>query len=364
MKNQEISSINHLKKYLNNTTQVVNLPETKGTISPKLAEAFTDKVHGSFGEFALVNVSDLKQFPGNRVPTKAKLEKYIKDNDGINLHLLGVIQVGRLNGELYIYDGGHRYAMLTHFAPGMTQVPCYIIDVQNMEELHKLFYKMNGFSSSSVNAEQRFINQIKGRESGFEKEIRILEKTSVVVYESPTNYVMESKKRSALPPQFQIKAGPLTDMAKAGDTKSAVWAINTYNAVFGQTRKDVNAPPSMMNGQIVKALQLIYQTYKEWDKDYDFGPFVKWFTGTVSFTPRPTKFQYTEQYPHERMEKRHTGTAVGLVEAFNSWAPASSRLPLYKIECEYFDHMWRRQANESGIEYADIKAAFIHKRTK
>lgn len=361
----DTSDIQILKDHLKTTTQV-NLPPTKGDISPKFVEAFSGKVKNALGEFKLIHYSQLKSFSGQRLPKAEKIKDMIQRSGGVDLHLVKPLSVAPCPEEddMYgFYDGGHTFVLFRYFAPHIEYLPCFVIHPEDDKEVHSLFAKMNNHSASMANAEQCLINEIKGGDLGLEDIITILTQSGVVVWEHDQNFVMGDDDPNVIP-QFQIKRGPLQDMEH--DVPNAVWALDVYQQVFGQTRNDPTASPSMISSQVVRALQLIKQTYDEWNPNYDYTALINWFTIAVSTFPSAKKFQYTLEHPHERMEKRYTGTALGLIQDFNKTAAPKFRVPAYLIECKYLEHTWRRIAKESkgALAYEDLRNAFIAKQKR
>lgn len=282
-------------------------------------------------------------FPDNRDPKGTDLADYIKKSDGFHWGLYGSPLVAELpSGERVIYDGGHRVAMLQSFYPEITEFPCTVIQVSSMEEVNRLFYKINGFSSKNVTSELRFINQIKGQENmpHHDKMITVLEKTGLVVAENEDNFVPVKNKNF----RFKMNVGPLQKMVyDARNVDNAIWALNLYKKAWDYDTTKV------VTGQIAEGLwqlKCTYSDYKHWDL------FENWLVGAVSFNSSKRDWLFTERYPHDRMEKRFLGTALGIMEMFiaNTNKKSPGKTPkLALIESLYKEHVEKRSKKLSKV---------------
>jgi len=263
-------------------------------------------------------------FNGNRTPKAHDLTKRLQKNGGFHWGLFGSPLVARLpDGTLEIYDGGHRVAMLEQLFPERETFPGTIIDVKDKAEISRLFHRVNGSAASFVNAEQRFINEVKGEEKGISHYTDVLSKAGVVVMDSETNFVPTN----ATSLKWKTKIAPVKEMTDR-NKDDAVWALSLFVSAWDK----YSGPDSTVTGQIVKALHLIKEVYANHFSDEKMlTHFENWFVNTVSFDPRIGSWLFQE-FKHDRMEKRHYGTAYGIMQKYCSYArnTISNRSP--KVE--------------------------------
>ena len=263
-------------------------------------------------------------FNGNRTPKAHDLTKRLQKNGGFHWGLFGSPLVARLpDGTLEIYDGGHRVAMLEQLFPERETFPGTIIDVKDKAEISRLFHRVNGSAASFVNAEQRFINEVKGEEEGISQYTDVLSESGVAVMDSETNFVPTN-----LPSlKWKTKIAPVKEMTDR-NKDDAVWALSLFVSAWDK----YSGPDSTVTGQIVKALHFIKEVYANHFSDEKMlTHFENWFVNTVSFDPRIGSWLFQE-FKHDRMEKRHYGTAYGIMQKYCSYArnTISNRSP--KVE--------------------------------
>lgn len=253
-------------------------------------------------------------FKGNRKPKANVLSKYLKAMNGFHWGLFGAPLVARLpNGEMEIYDGGHRVAMLQMVDPDRQTFPGYVVPVADRAEISRLFHRINGSAASFVSAETRFINEVLGEETGTDPYLDVLNRAEIVVYESEDNFVPAN-----VNPMWRLNVTPLKDITDL-DPDYAVWAINLYKKAWGQHTNGSEIGISI-TGQIVKALHLLRNTYEnDFAKSKVLSAFEKWFVDSVLVLPAKEAWIFNTEYKHDRMELRHYGTALGIMQRFCAW---------------------------------------------
>jgi len=285
---------------------------------------------------------ETENFNGNRRPRANDISKYLKDQGGFHWGLYGSPLVARVKseqGKLYVYDGGHRKAMYEVRFPEATTFPATVIDVENMEEVSRLFHRINGSASKNVNNETRFINQVLGKEDVIKKQLRLLEKTGVVVMESEDNYVPHTN----LNPNWKIKARALEDLCRMGENY-AIMGLDLYKKSFF-SRNNIDE----VTGQIAKALAHIFKVEQDYFSTVGYDLFCEWFTSAVKFNPAKNDWLFKTEYPHDRMELRYTGTAFGIWQKFCSYARnnySGAKVPLINdsnVANTYYEYSEKQQ---------------------
>ncbi len=329
-------------------------------IPQKFLNEYRGKVFGNSPEDTRTQcVGDLTfEFQGRR-PKPSKVKSLLKKEGGINLTMLGSIQLANIEDreeELSdIWNGLHR-AMMTCIVQGPdAEVPVDVTKFANGKEVHSIFWKSQGSRATNTTKEQNFISQIKSTlpEAETESVFNLLSNTNdVVIFEDAEIY--EPVKNSIA---WQVKVAPCVDMLK--DTKgihgNILLAFEIYKSTFTHSYGAKPKTPKMMNSQVVKALNLIFEknpaffegstkTMQGTTED-NIDLFEKWLAKAVEFTPSIEKNWLHKEYPHDRMEKRHFGTALGIWEKFvNYWTLSVStggkHRPLLKtMESVYIDSL-------------------------
>jgi|TARA_B110000259_G_C13990031_1_gene392078 hypothetical protein len=295
--------------------------EMQGTLPKKVIEIYGSKAPQGEQGIGTIDIDiNTPNWEGNRRPSASKIEKYLKKYNGFAWALFGSPLVAQLpNGDRWIYDGGHRVSMLQALYPDRTTFPGTVIKVKDTKEVARLFHRVNGTAASFVNNEVRFINEVLGEEDGIEQYIKVLEKTKVAVLESPSNYVPKTIKD----PKWKINAKPMQDMVDT-DHDSSIWALDLYTQAFGVSEARKGNSAVSVTGQIVKAIQLLNLVYKDWfSNEANLDLFEDWFNNSVIYDNQKTSWLFSTEYKHERMEKRHYGTALGIFTKFASYCRAT-----------------------------------------
>jgi hypothetical protein len=312
---------NYILKIVKQKLEANMTIETQGTLPKKVIEIYGSKAPQGEPGIGTIDIDiNTPNWEGNRRPSASKIEKYLKAYNGFAWALFGSPLVAELpNGKRIIFDGGHRVSMLQALYPDRTTFPGTVIKVKDEKEVARLFHRVNGTAASFVNNEVRFINEVKGEENGVEPYIKVLEKTKVTVLDSPSNYVPETIKD----PKWKINAKPMQDMVDT-DSDSSIWALNLYTQAFGVSEARKGNSAVSVTGQIVKAIQFLKLVYADWlSNQANLDLFEEWFNNGVTHDPQKSSWLFATQYKHERMEKRHYGTALGIWTKFASYCRAT-----------------------------------------
>ena len=281
-------------------------------------------------------------FDGNRTPKANVLTERLQKNGGFHWGLYGSPLVARLpDGTMATYDGGHRIGMLQQLFPEMEHFPGTIIDVKDDAEISRLFHRVNGSAASFVNAEQRFINEVKGEEDGISQYINVLSKSNVVIMDSTTNFVPTN----ATSLKWKAKIRPIEEMTDR-NKEDAVWALSLFVAAWDKYSRP-SSTGNEVTGQIAKALHFIKEVYaSHFEDETMLAHFEDWFVSAVSFDPSIGSWLFREN-KHDRMEKRHYGTAYGIMQKYCSYARNTiiNRAPkIEPIKSAYFAYDERQKS--------------------
>ena len=288
----------------------------QGSIPEKVLAKYVNKAHGT-KPTGLTDVPiNTPNFKSNRTPKGTHLAKRLEANNGFMWELYGAPLVARLpNGSMQIYDGGNRVATLQRIFPDVESFPALIVDVENESQIARLFHRINGTASQPVSPNVRFISQVLGKEEGLKDYIDVMKKTSVVVAESTKikNYVLDD----IINPKWRIDSNALiflTDYNKA----TAITSLNLFTSSFKPNRGDGLQP---VVSQVVKGIQRLLKTYHSefFCNKENFEHFSNWFKNATEFDSNPNNWQFNEKYPHDRMEMRHLGTALGIVQKYGKY---------------------------------------------
>jgi len=249
---------------------------------------------------------EVENFKGNRLPNANDISKYLKTGFNWGLYgspLVARIEEGPEKGKLVVYDGGHRKAMYEIRFPDLKTFPATVIDVKDMQEVARLFHRINGTASKKVNNETRFINQFLGDEfDDIGDEIDLLENTDVVVMQSETSYAPDTIPH----PKWKITSSAISQLCKIGKSE-AEEALNIYKKSFGSNNTVHN-----ITGQIVKAFAHIIKVEKTHFENNSTDHFSNWIKRLADVDSTISSWLYKIEFPHDRMERRHQGTACGI----------------------------------------------------
>lgn len=314
-----------------------------------IPQSFIDKYKGKTKGYQpnnvdRVTVGDITFGFNGRRPKASKIKDYIRQEDGINWWLFETLKLAKVDGGYDVWDALHRAIMTCVVLGPDAEVPATFTHFDSGKDVHSTFWKVNGPRSKKVTPEQQFIAKIRADDAGdLEHDIMImLEKSgNTVVYEDDEIY--EPTRNTT---DWHIKYAPCKDMVTNRrlicqqnsdidwpDYSVIVDAIHLYQKVFYKSYR-LNEKPKLINSQVIKALSLVldknYQWFREtstggWDGSYPKQTKTnrEWFETflleRVKTEPSISEGWLFKEWPHDRMEKRHFGTAYGLWKKFVTW---------------------------------------------
>jgi len=310
-----------------------------------IPQFFIDKYFGKTkgnqpNDIKFVCVGDITFRWNGRKPKASTIKSYIKKEDGINWYLFDTLKLAQVDGVTEdAWDTLHRAIMACVVLGPDAMVPATITRFDSGKEVHSTFWKTNGSRSKKVTPEQSFISKVKADDcETVDQEILTLLKKleNVVIFEdeelyepSLNNYEWSIKFAAAkdLVTKFRKKQG-------LPDYDLLVSQFRLYQDIFLRSyRTDIK--PKIINGQLIKALVLIATTQQQWlattstaghdsveyskEKCYNKDWFERWLRKAVT-SRRSIEAQWLyKEFSHDRMEKRHYGTANGIWKDFVSW---------------------------------------------
>ena len=304
--------------------------KVKGKIPARLTADYLGKVYGTQPtQLDQVPLSKTTNYTNNRTPLATDLTKRFDARQGFDWYLYGAPLVAkRPDGSFQIYDGGHRIAMFEIAFPDATHFPALVSEVKEDKVVPQLFHKINGTASKQVSPNVRFISQILGEEHGLQHYKDVILATKVVVSEdaNKTNYVLSD----IIDPDWRIDSNALIFLTNK-DKQTAIDCLKLYTQSFSKNAgKDKLAP---VTSQIVKALQCILLTYQSHFifKHQTRLHFFKWFKDATQLNTQVKSWLFNEKYQHDRMEQRHLGTALGIIQMYASYC-RSNNVPAPEVK--------------------------------
>ena len=311
-----------------------------GTIPMSFLDKYKGKTKGNQpNDINKVCVGDITFRWNGRKPKASTIKSYIKKEDGINWYLFDTLKLAQVDGVTEdAWDTLHRAIMACVVLGPDAMVPATITRFDDGKEVHSTFWKTNGSRSKKVTQEQTFISKVKADdcETVDQEILTLLDKLGdVVIYEDE-----ELFEPAANTAEWSIKYAAAKDLVekfrKNGlpDYGLIVAQFRLYQDIFLRSyRTDIN--PKIINGQLVKALVLIASKQQEWlvdtstaghdseeyskEKCYNKDWFERWLRKAV-LSRRSIEQQWLyKEWGHDRMEKRHFGTAYGIWKDFVSW---------------------------------------------
>jgi hypothetical protein len=120
----------------------------------------------------------------NRDTEIKNLKKNLKVRGGFDGQMWQAPRAGRINatGETFIFDGDHSKHLFKLTYPDAKTMPMQVIDVNNKEEIHKLFVQTNKTCKTLITAEQTFVHNVRAGEESVKKYTEILCGAGMYVY--------------------------------------------------------------------------------------------------------------------------------------------------------------------------------------
>ena len=101
----------------------------------------------------------------NRDTEIGNLVKIVKETGGFDPRLWNPPTIARLpNGDKFLYDGDHSRALYKAFFPERETMPGRVVDINKIEEYHKLFIRSNARCKTAIKAEEIFVHEYHAQE--------------------------------------------------------------------------------------------------------------------------------------------------------------------------------------------------------
>jgi hypothetical protein len=130
------------------------------TGNAKLPDSNDIIVHGRPGQHADISVNI--QGDINRDTDSRRVKKNLREGWKWTLYSPIIVAVFP-DGEQLLLDGDHRRHMYRLTFPEAQTIPAYLIEVENMEDYHKLFYEVNWEKRKNATKEEVFVHQVKAK---------------------------------------------------------------------------------------------------------------------------------------------------------------------------------------------------------
>lgn len=310
-----------------------------------LPQTFLDKMRGKVKGNPVQGVpfevvGDITFAYNSRRPKPAKIKSLLTKEGGLNWNLYDSVKLATVPkdelGTKDSWDGLHRLMMACICLGPDAKVPVSVTPFDSRDDVHSAFWKYNGQRSTKVSPEQGIIAKVKAGDLDTKEQeiVQVLTNTTDVVFYVDQE-VFEPMSNS---PDWRINYAPVKDMVN--DTRvnkvpnySVIEAgINLYKETFEEL--NLNTPtPKPIESQVVKAFTLILNENQKWFSQSSKGGkngryqgvekenlewFKMWLLSKSDSTVDMSEWYYKE-YPHDRMEKRHYGTAYGIWNSFVAW---------------------------------------------
>ena len=239
---------------------------TTMTGNAKLPESASIVVHGRPGRHADVSVNI--QGDTNRDTDKRRVKANLKD--GFKWTLYSPITVAVFpDGEQILLDGDHRRHMYRLTFPDATTIPAYLIEVESMEDYHKLFYEINWEKRKNATKEEVFVHQVKAHIPNAVALSRELIRCGVSVYGSSDRGGVVGYVKGP-----NVSVGAFRRTLKRG-TEEAKQAITILRDTWPNDGK--------LQGELMEAVALLYAIYPTLSgKSVIAEDFNQWFSKFLS----------------------------------------------------------------------------------
>jgi hypothetical protein len=261
-------------------------------------KVFTGNLFGAEGEIKEINVikdipktasdarSRVEDVPldkirsyGNRDTELKNIKKILKQAGGINGNLFQEPRVARIplaetgEYEYLLWDGDHSKAIFTNLYPGARTMPCKVVEVKSMKEVHDLFVQSNAKCRTSITSEQIFVNAVLAGEHEAIKNKQKLAKAGLYVYCSS-----EEGGRQGNIDGLKVKINGAKRCFKVSGNEEC--DVETYVKPAVELIAEMNhfEPAELMPAELLEALTMIYVSYiKLRESGINHQKFKKWF---------------------------------------------------------------------------------------
>lgn len=207
----------------------------------------------------------------NRDVLESRTKKYM--DKGWDWNLFSNVIVARFTGGMrkgqeFLLDGQHRRQMFKEAFPDKETIPAYIIDVEDEQDYHLIFAKLNWENRKQANAEEVFIHKVLGKDETAVQLEKDLNFCGLSVYGSPDVYGTVGDRNGP-----NVKIGAFKRALKNGhdSTKMAASIISSA------------WPRERVQGELLEGVAILYNQYPSLsDGSKVQRDFEIWFTQYVS----------------------------------------------------------------------------------
>ena len=259
---------------------------------------FTGSLFGAEGEIKNINViqdipktasdarSRVEDVPlnkirsyGNRDTELKNIKKILKQAGGINGKLFQEPRVARIlepetgEYEYLLWDGDHSKAIFTNLYPSAKTMPCKVVEVKSMKEVHDLFVQSNAKCRTSITSEQIFVNSVLAGEHTAIQNKKKLKKANLFVYCSS-----EEAGRQGDTSGYKVKINGAKRCFKASGGEECDVETYVRPAVDLISKMNYFEPDELIPAELLEALTMIYVSYTKLRvSGVDHQKFKEWF---------------------------------------------------------------------------------------
>ena len=207
----------------------------------------------------------------NRDVLESRTKKYLAS--GWDWNLFSNVIVARFTGGVrkgqeFLLDGQHRRQMFKEAFPEKETIPAYIIDVEDEQEYHLIFAKLNWENRKQANAEEVFIHKAHGGDETAIQLVKDLNFCGLSVYGSPDAYGTVGDLNGP-----NVKIGAFKRALKNGHDQAKMAA-----SLIARTW-----PGDKVQGELLEGISILYKEYPSLsDGSKVQRDFEAWFTNYVS----------------------------------------------------------------------------------
>jgi len=217
---------------------------TNITGNAKLPKTDDIVVHGRPGVHDDVSVNI--QGDINRDTDGRRVKKNLKEGWKWTLYSPIIVAVFP-NREKLLLDGDHRRHMYRLTFPDAETIPAYLIEVENMEDYHRLFYEVNWEKRKNATKEEVFVHQVKAKiPTAIDLNLELI-RCGVSVYGSSDKGGVVGFVSGP-----NVSVGAFRRTLKRGSTEAKM-SINILKKTWPMDTK--------LQGELMEAVALLYDVY-------------------------------------------------------------------------------------------------------
>ena len=243
----------------------------------------------------------------NRDVLQSRTKKYMAKGWDWNLFsnvIVAHFTGGVRRGQEFLLDGQHRRQMFKEAFPEEETIPAYIIDVENEQEYHLIFAKLNWENRKQANAEEVFIHKAHGGDETAIQLVKDLNFCGLSVYGSPDIYGTVGDMNGP-----NVKIGAFKRALRNGHDQAKMAASIISRAW----------PGDKVQGELLEGISILYKEYPSLsDGSKVQRDFEAWFTNYVSIN---SQYLTARDYKNAggAVHHRHGASiAKGILEHYRS----------------------------------------------